>query len=721
MKLYTKIFVIALGTALLEFAVVFFLAFTSIQNSLERAVGEKQQQIAVETMTRVDRALYKYFREIQSIGEENIFENFLTSKRDLHQDAQQRLNELLLLSGPWEKLSIVDADAYVHISSEPRESGTTLNAANLLNAFSSAMNGTTYYSQAILDETTAKPTIIFAAPIHRDNGIQRQIAGVIIGNLPWPIITEILSDFPPPTEFNLYTKNGMLIATNQNTPIFVQPPTTDTMPLIAQTGERRKPTTSIIDDAQKNASILVSTAPSRGYLSYKENGWVLAITDPISEALAPTRAAAFKNTLSFLPIIAATLFLLSLLFFYFRFRFVIQPIETLTRATKEIIAGNLDKQVVINAKDEMGQLAQNFNAMTVQLKNSLGALQEEHARLIASLHSLSLGFVIADRNGAILLANDGATALLETGARLTFQDITQSLGKGFSVAYYAVLKNGESVDVKEVRLRTKILRVLLSPITLPEKKYEVIGVAILLEDVTQQKLVEYSKNSFIAIASHELRTPLSIIRGNAELLLKKLSRETARETEQKMLTSIYNSVLRLLHIVDDFLSLTALEERRMQFKKEFFNVEELIHETILDFGKKLADKNLSLSFAQNPSSRSIVYADRERVKEILINLIGNAVQYTDRGSIAITVAPGSNDKIKISVADTGIGIAQDLQQLIFQKFQTISERFLKSKEYGSGMGLYIAKLMTDAMGGTIWLEHSEPSKGSTFSFELPAG
>ncbi|HEY4527352.1 MAG TPA: HAMP domain-containing sensor histidine kinase, partial [Candidatus Paceibacterota bacterium] len=223
-------------------------------------------------------------------------------------------------------------------------------------------------------------------------------------------------------------------------------------------------------------------------------------------------------------------------------------------------------------------------------------------------------------------------------------------------------------------------------------------------------------DQFLAIASHEMRTPLAVIRGNAELLLEESciakSAELRDETE-----SIIKSAVRLLNIVNDFLDVQNFDQGRIALKIERVDTKALLAETINDLSKLATDKGLSLKLVASGEEIPSVYLDPYRLQQIFINLIGNAIHYTSTGGVVVHVERDETT-VRILFEDTGIGISPEDQPRLFKKFET-SNTFLRSREYGSGLGLYISNILTQSMGGTLKLDRSEVGRGSTFSLTLP--
>ena len=184
-----------------------------------------------------------------------------------------------------------------------------------------------------------------------------------------------------------------------------------------------------------------------------------------------------------------------------------------------------------------------------------------------------------------------------------------------------------------------------------------------------------------------------------------------------MINDIHVGSVRLIEIVNDFLNVSRLEQGKIEFKKQAFPLFEPINKALLDMKSLASDKGVELVCEVSPDIR--VVADSDRLLQIMYNLVGNAIKFTTNGSITVSVSD-VEDFVKVSVADTGIGISFEKQGLLFQKFQQAGENSLaREVSRGSGLGLYISKLLVEGMGGKIFLEKSELSKGSTFGFTLP--
>ena len=386
---------------------------------------------------------------------------------------------------------------------------------------------------------------------------------------------------------------------------------------------------------------------------------------------------------------------------------------------------------ILNVLEDMEEEKKKVDLIVVQRTKEL---TEEKARLLASINSLSFGFILADLQHTILLKNSALMHILDLqGDPKTIHDISKSFDTPdiHSVKFDLVESCKQCIDlkqtleIKEVSYGQKYLRVFCAPISTEGVEVSdmssknVIGYVFLVEDITEARIMDRSREEFFAVASHELRTPLTAIRGNADMMLDLYADKIPDKDMKEMLQDIDTSSIRLIDIVNDFLEVSRLEQGRVKVKKEILAIDEVIEKTLREFKDMTEKKGLFLHYSPHTPALPLVLADRDRVEQILINLVGNATKFTKEGGITIGVEQIGNF-LKIQVIDTGIGISEHNQALLFRKFQQAGEQILaRDVTQGTGLGLYICRHLISYMGGTIGLEHSELGKGSTFTFTLP--
>jgi signal transduction histidine kinase len=373
---------------------------------------------------------------------------------------------------------------------------------------------------------------------------------------------------------------------------------------------------------------------------------------------------------------------------------------------------------ITDLQAEVQRLQQEVELRTQQLIAST-------SRAYSFLDALNRGFVMTDIHGEVVLANNSARRILLDGAvdALTIDHIDDLLRPGLAVKHLVLecLESGQAHEIKEVNHGKRVLHLFLAPMTneVSPGNTQQIGAIMLIEDVTEQKVLERSKDEFLSIASHELRTPLTAIRGNAALIQKFYGDKLPDQDVSEMVGDIHESSIRLIGIVNDFLDASALEQGKMVMKPEAFSLEEPINEVVRELHALCESKGIELIYQPSESSQAPVFADKQRVKQIVYNLIGNAVKFTEHGSITITNR-GDDHFIYTLVTDTGRGMPPESQRLLFRKFQQAGDSLLtRDTTKGTGLGLYISKLIVEKLDGRIALENSEPGVGRTFAFSLP--
>jgi signal transduction histidine kinase/HAMP domain-containing protein len=408
-----------------------------------------------------------------------------------------------------------------------------------------------------------------------------------------------------------------------------------------------------------------------------------------------------------------------------------RPIVKLTKVAEEIRAGNFEARSNVTTGDEIGTLGATLDEMTAQLRQTYnklnqslrevtqrtGQLSEEKARFFASIDSLPLGFMMTDAAGRILVTNPAMQRML---------DITDDQPKATGIAEELLakakvcLQKKQSMHVPELNQEGKVYRAFLSPVLLSNTPMTAaIGTAILLEDVTEERILARSKDEFFSIASHELRTPLTAIRGNSGMILDYYGDAIKSNEPKDMLTDIHDSSVRLIGIVNDFLDVSRLEQGKMEFKLENIVLHDLAQSVIGELTTIAQNKHIQLTIDPSLTSLPPVLADQNKTKQVLFNLVGNALKFVEKGGITVS-AKAQSKVVKIYITDTGKGISPENQSLLFHKFQQAGSSILtRNDSQSTGLGLYISKLLVEKMGGQIKLESSELGKGTTFSFTLP--
>jgi PAS domain S-box-containing protein len=395
---------------------------------------------------------------------------------------------------------------------------------------------------------------------------------------------------------------------------------------------------------------------------------------------------------------------------------VIGAVKVFRDATREKEERKIIEELVKERTKELTEAKEKISNVAYQL-------QQEQARLTASINSISIGFIIADKDHNIVMKNKAVAEILEIDENeITIDNINKKMGDEFDLSKNCnnCVNKVASYIEKEIGYGDQYLYLVITPVLVAKQgQKEATGYVLLIEDITEEVLLERSKDEFFAVASHELRTPLVAIRGNAEMLADSISGKAEDQETGEMLRDIVSAGKRLIDIVNDFLDVSRLEQGRLTFEMQGFDMVELIKEVTNELEGTASEKGLSLNMDLKQPSIPQITSDRNRIKQVLINLIGNAIKFTEKGEA--TVETGRNeDYITVKIHDTGVGISKQNQALLFKKFQKAGEKtYERDVTKGSGMGLYISRLIMNNLGGDVYLEKSEAGKGSTFVIKIP--
>jgi two-component system phosphate regulon sensor histidine kinase PhoR len=400
---------------------------------------------------------------------------------------------------------------------------------------------------------------------------------------------------------------------------------------------------------------------------------------------------------------AGVLLLLVLAAAFLISRSLSKPVRELIALSQKVAAGDFSSKVYPRGKDELSRLAESFHAMTANLKSlfaELGRQKEELNRIISSIRE---GLLVLDSNGRIELSNDSLRRIVQN------ENVE---GK----YYWETVRSSDFLDLMS-RVKTE-RRDQKAEIRFNEKTYLCsatymegsAATVVLFHDLTEWKKVEQMKMDFVANASHELRTPLTAVKGGLETLEAELG-----EKAPAVLGLVRRNTERLMRIVEDLLLLSGLEGKEMPIKKESVDLNDLVRNVIKIFKKEAAAKGLRLD-VQSEEGLPRVSADPFLLEQVFINLIENAVRFTEKGGVEVRLKARDNG-LAVEVEDTGIGISAEQLPHIFERFYVIDPSRSRKKG-GTGLGLSIVKHILLLHGWDIRAE-SEPGRGTTFFLKLP--
>ena len=387
---------------------------------------------------------------------------------------------------------------------------------------------------------------------------------------------------------------------------------------------------------------------------------------------------------------------------------ITDPVERLTDQAERISGGDFTSQANLDSNDEIGVLSQTFNEMSTQLETTLRQVEEEKNKLGTLFQHMADGMVAFDGHGQLLQFNPAAEVMLGRTLEdsLHYSDVFPEV----QVQPDDLAQDGESIEI-DFAAGPRFLKVFFAPIRLGVDNK---GLMAVLHDVTEQRKLDDSRREFVANVSHELRTPLTNVRGYAETLMS--ADDIDRDIQMRFLGVISSEADRMTRIVKDLLTLTRLDYNRMEMHMQPMDLRELG----LKAGQAMEGQAVKqgLTFVcQLPEELPTVIGDPERIQQVIINIITNAIKYNKpQGSVTIT--GGVEDgKAFIRVADTGIGVPKEDLPRLFERFYRVDKA--RSRESGgTGLGLAIARQIVETHGGSIGFD-SEYGKGSTVTLYLP--
>jgi PAS domain S-box-containing protein len=411
---------------------------------------------------------------------------------------------------------------------------------------------------------------------------------------------------------------------------------------------------------------------------------------------------------------------------------IAEPIAALSTATKQLAGGRLNHDIPVTTDDEIGQLTASFNAMRL-------AIEESRKRFRAIVEAAPDAIIMIDASGEIVLANRQCETLFGyTRGDLVGQKVEMLMPAGFRTSHIgqreaffhkpSVREMGSGMDLVARRRDGSEfpVEIGLSPLQTDE------GLLVLssIRDITERKRGEAeliaaraeaetanrAKSDFLANMSHEIRTPMNGIMGMTELALgTELNKE-----QREFLTTIESSAESLLALINDILDFSKIEAKKLELDPIDFELRERIGDTLTTLAARAHEKGLELAYEVEAEVPECLVGDIHRIRQIIVNLLGNAIKFTERGEIVLDIGlqrrEGENVTLRFVVSDTGIGLSPEVVETIFLPFEQADVSTTR-KYGGTGLGLTICHQLVELMGGKMQVD-SEAGRGTSFSFTV---
>ncbi|MEA4847995.1 MAG: ATP-binding protein [Clostridiaceae bacterium] len=389
------------------------------------------------------------------------------------------------------------------------------------------------------------------------------------------------------------------------------------------------------------------------------------------------------------------------------------PIKEVTSKAERLAKGDYGQIIAVKSRDEVGQLTEMFNYLTVRLKSTLDEMYREKNKIETILTNMTDGIIAVSPEGIVIHANPAAYKIFnidkEDLYNRNFDDAAEKLelGMTFNDILNDSDKNYNILNINDLIIKISVVQIM-------NDHNEAEGAMLVLQDVTEQEKLDKMRKEFVANVSHELRTPLTTIRSYTETLLD--GALDNKEYTVNFLTVINSESERMTRLVKDLLQLSKLDYDKMEWNMKSLNILNIVRDCVVKMEMAAKQKSQSLTF-EALGELCEINGDKDRIEQVIINIIGNAIKYTPEKGIIKVTAKRSENNVEVRIADSGMGIPKEDLPRLFERFYRVDKARSRAMG-GTGLGLSIAKNIVEAHKGSIRIE-SEYGKGSEVIISFP--
>ena len=476
--------------------------------------------------------------------------------------------------------------------------------------------------------------------------------------------------------------------------------------------------------------------------------WIVFISQPTASAYAGV--VKLNRYIFYVTVVSSGIVVIIA---YWAAQRIAKPILEVAHAADSIGQGEFDGEIIIDSDDEVGVLAEKFNEMRRNLKTAVDQLRQEERKLTAIVENLGEGLIVVEPAGRVLYVNPVAERLLNLGRTAGYQNFIavdtetgtiswtkQSMGaepaitdtqtvnlKVLSSSRRAMEQHQAMIaelsgNADQSNAEMRVLRIIASQFS--DESNKGAGTVYVFDDITHEYEVEQMKSEFVSLVSHELRTPLTSIIGFISLILDGKTGKI-NQKQYESLSRAHRQSERLAALINDLLDISRIEAGRIEMKRERVHIDRVAKRRIEELRPQADEKAITLLLDVNPTLPLLI-ADADRVGQVFINLIGNAIKFTPNGgkvTVRISESPhnGSvSNGFHVEIIDTGPGIPPDERKKIFDKFHQLASTRTQ-QQGGTGLGLSIASGIVEAHGGKLWVDAGDNEQGCNFQFFIPLG
>lgn len=746
------------------------------ENALKETVGENLVLLAQEKLARADNAISEKITKIQgelpNIQSAVVYSNTANDKQIVFLSAWERLEDSIRLletyAGYKTEVTITNAFGYVLRSNNQR---LDYDATKMLphqvqdrywwqRAYNNGI-GYPFVEDVIYDKTRGVHLLPIALPVVNEE--KNNTVGVLRTFLFLPELTSLVESQPELAEtYTILTnESGKIVASSPQSGYQVDSYIEMSNAVEEAIIEGKKGVDGKFygyepegeTDAFAEPRIYgwartqpLNTEPWKVQQNF--SNWIVFTSRPISSAYA---GVVRLNRYIFYVTIASSCIVI--LIAWWAAQRIATPILKVAQAARNVGQGEFDSEITVDSDDEVGVLAKEFNEMRRNLKTAVDQLTQEERKLTAIVDNLGEGLIVVEPTGRVLYVNPVAERLLNLGNTADYENFIV-IDTGAGVINWRKTSEGvegtktetRTVDTKilsssqrevsqhqtmiaEVNVNgnqsngdsSRVLRIISSHF--PDEHNNVAGTVYVFDDITNEHEIEQMKSEFVSLVSHELRTPLTSIIGFISLILDGKTGKI-NQKQHESLSRAHRQSKRLAALINDLLDVSRIEAGRIELKQEHVKIDWVAERRIEELRPQADEKAISL-FLKAQSNLPSMIADADRIGQIFVNLIGNAIKFTpDNGKVTVRISKAQQngsltEGVHVEVVDTGPGIPTEEREKVFDKFQQLGSVQTRQPYGGTGLGLSIAAGIVEAHGGRLWVDAGDNGIGSNFQFFIP--